>query len=183
VLAPGDAAECQAMVGWATAHQGPVYLRLSRDAAPDLPGDGAGVTTAPGAPRVLREGGAVVLVSTGEQSTRVVEAADALASAGVAARVVHVPWLKPLDGELLADLVGGYPLVVTIEDHSVIGGLGGLVAETLAGHPALRRIVRLGIADTWGESASNAFLLDKHGLSVAAIVERVTRELTARGRS
>jgi transketolase len=128
VLAPGDATECAAMVRWATAIAGPVYLRVGREGGPDL--FDAGYRFEPGQVIRLRDGGDVALVGTGQQSARLLDAADLLAGRGIAAAVVHVPSVKPLDEAGLVDAVGDAPLVVTAEEHSVRGGLGGLVAET-----------------------------------------------------
>ncbi|MEA2549617.1 MAG: transketolase, partial [Chloroflexota bacterium] len=91
---------------------------------------------------------------------------------------LHVPCLKPVDAAAIADAASSVPMVVSVEEHSVIGGLGGLVAEIL-GERAPRRMVRIGIADTWGESAPNAFLLDRHGLSAERVAERVARETSS----
>jgi transketolase len=175
VLAPGDARECEALVAWANDHEGPVYMRLSRDPLPDL--FASPPAPAPGAPAMLRDGSDVVLASTGTQSTRTLKAAGLLEDRSVSARVVHVPWIKPFDRVAFLELVAGVPLVVTTEEHTVIGGLGGLVAETLAELPSRARLVRIGLADTWGESAPNDFLLEKHGLSDTAIADRVASEL------
>jgi transketolase len=177
VLAPGDGPECAAMVRWATETPGPVYLRLARDAGPDLPG--AHRPFEPGRVIALREGSDVLIVSTGPQSARCVEAAELLAGDGIAAGVLHVPSLKPIDAEALATAAGRVPLVVSAEEHSVSGGLGGLVAEIL-GERAPRRLVRIGIQDTWGESAPNDFLLDRHGLSPRRVAERVGQALAER---
>lgn len=179
VLAPADGTELLAMMDWAQAHDGPVYLRLVRDAVPDL--FGADYTFTLGAVHVVRDAGAapdVAYVSTGAQTMRVLRAAEELTSAGIASAVVHVPSLKPVDAEGLVAAVGAAPLVVTVEEHNVIGGLGGLVAETLGSAGAGARIERLGLDDTWGESADNDFLLEKHGLSATRIAER-TRALLA----
>ena len=155
-----------------------MYLRLVRDAVPQV--FDPGYTFVPGAVHQLREGGDVALVSTGGQTARVVEAAEHLASAGIAAMLVHIPTIKPLDAEMLVKLVGGAPLVVTVEDHSVHGGLGGLVAEVLTSAGSSPPIDRIGLDDTWGESAGNDFLLDKHGLSATRIAERVQKTLASR---
>ena len=174
VLAPGDATECIAMVRWASAMSGPVYLRLARDAGPDLVD--ADYAFVPGRVLVVREGTDVLIVSTGMQTARCLDAAALLEADGISAGVLHVPSLKPVDGAAIAAAADHVPLVVTVEEHSVFGGLGGLVAE-IVGALAPRRVVRIGIEDTWGESASNAFLLDRHGLSPERVAERVTREV------
>jgi transketolase len=175
VLAPGDATECVAMVRWATEAPGPVYLRLARDAGPDL--FDAGYRFEPGRVIALRDGSDVLIVSTGVQSARCLAAAVLLESRGISAGVLHVPSLKPVDAAAIADAARPVDLVVTAEEHTILGGLGGLVAEIL-GERAPRRLVRIGIADTWGESAPNPFLLDRHGLSPERVADRVARELS-----
>lgn len=170
VLAPADASECAAMVRWATVTRGPVYLRLSREGGPDV-FDGS-YDFEPGRVIRLRDGSDLLLVSTGQQTARTLAAAEQLAAEGIAAGVVHVPSVRPLDEGALADAAREVPLVVTVEEHSVLGGLGGLVAEVV-GSRAPRRVERIGVQDVWGESASNAWLLDRHGLTPARIEERV----------
>jgi transketolase len=174
VLAPGDAIECAAMVEWATDSQGPVYLRLARDAGPDV--FEAGYRFEPGRIVPLRDGSDVLIASTGTQSARSLEAATLLASSGISAAVLHIPSIKPVDAEALAEAARPFRLVVSVEEHTIHGGLGGLVAEILS-ERAPRRLVRIGIRDTWGESAPNAFLLDRHGLSAERVAERVAGEL------
>jgi len=180
VLAPADAAECAAMVRWATETPGPVYLRLSREAGADV--FDADYVFAPRSVRRLREGADVLLVSTGQQTARTLAAADLLAADGIAAGLIHVPSIKPVDEAALAAAAAQVPLVVTVEEHSVLGGLGGLVSEIVAGAipgAVPRRVIRIGIEDMWGESAPNAWLLERHGLTPAAVADRVRRELAA----
>ena len=175
VLAPGDATECAAMVRWASDTPGPVYLRLHRDAGPDL--FDAAYRFEPGRVISLREGSDVLLVSTGPQTARCLEAAALLDADGISAGVLHVPSIKPVDAPAIAEAARRVRLVVSVEEHTVIGGLGGLIAEILtAGEP--RRLVRIGLEDCWGESAPNEFLLDKHGLSAPRVAARVVRELS-----
>ncbi|MBF6605010.1 MAG: transketolase family protein [Chloroflexi bacterium] len=175
VLAPGDATECVAAVRWATGTPGPVYLRLARDAGPDLFDD-----TYLFEPRrvvPLRDGSDVLIVSTGMQSARCLAAATLLETMGISAGVLHVPSLKPVDAAAVAEAAQRVRLVVSAEEHTIIGGLGGLVAEILSEREP-RRLVRIGIQDTWGESAPNAFLLDRHGLSPERVAERVVMEFS-----
>jgi transketolase len=171
VLAPGDDSEAEAMLRHAADLPGPVYIRLARDPVrrmfdePVWPG---------AAPRTLRTGdGRVRLVSTGTQSSRTLEAAEVLAAGGLDVSVIHVPVLKPLDGHALLAALERAELVVSVEEHTVIGGLGGTVAELLAergGGPPLRPI---GLPDVFGESGPNDALLEHYGLSPARIAERV----------
>ena len=161
------------MVRWATSTPGPVYVRLHRDAGPDL--FDAGYVFEPGRVLELRAGTDVLIVSTGPQSARCLEAAGLLEAQGISAAVLHVPSIKPVDAPAIAAAARPVGLVVSVEEHSILGGLGGLVAEIL-GEREPRRLVRIGIQDTWGESASNAFLLDRHGLSPERIAERIALE-------
>jgi transketolase len=178
VLAPADEAELVAMMDWANATDGPLYLRLVRDAVPDL--FGGDYTFTPGAVHRLRSGADVALVSTGPQTGRVLAAADILAADGIDATVVHVPCLKPLDEAALLSALDGQHLVVTVEEHSIYGGLGGLVAEVLTAAGAAPRVERIGVQDVWGESAGNDYMLTKHGLSAELVAERVLRALSGR---
>ncbi len=166
VLAPCDGVETRAAMFAMMEHHGPAYLRLTRDASPVItPRDHPFEI---GRAVVLREGDHVALIGTGVQTIRVLEAADLLAAEGVSAYVLHVPTLKPLDVEAIVRAATWTGRVVTAEDHSIIGGLGGAVAETLGEHqPTPMR--RVGLADTFGESGPNAPLLEKYGLTAAHI--------------
>jgi len=175
VLAPGDATECAAMVRWASETPGPVYLRLHRDAGPDL--FDADYRFEPGRVIALRDGSDVLLISTGPQTARCLEAAASLEAEGISAGVLHVPSIKPVDASGLVEAGRRVRLVVSVEEHTVIGGLGGLVAEILSADGP-KPLVRIGLEDCWGESASNGFLLDKHGLSAPRVAARVARELS-----
>ncbi len=176
VLAPGDEVECVAMTRWATETDGPVYLRLTRDPSPAL--FDASYRFELGAVHRLREGADVLLISTGPQTARCLAAAALLEGSGVAAGVLHVPSIKPVDHAAIVRAVEGVQVVLSVEEHTVLGGLGGLVAEILTTHHP-RPLVRIGIEDVWGESAPNDFLLEKHGLSPARIVERVLTEIVS----
>ena len=176
LLCPADPAECAAMVRWATAHEGPVYMRIARDPEPDVFEEDT-YEFVPGRVYTLRHGGDVTLVSTGVQTTRVMGAATLLSGEGVEATVVHVPSLKPLDEAGLRSALAGTPLIVSVEDHSVMGGLGGLVAEVISEFGGSAPLKRIGLNDVWTESAPNAFLLDKYGLSPAKVAEQVQKYL------
>jgi transketolase len=178
VVAPADEAELLSVMDWAAAYDGPVYLRLVRDDVPDV--FESGYAFVPGAVHQLRAGGDVALVSTGPQTSRVLAAAELLSGAGIAASVIHVPSLKPVDAAALVASIGPAPLVVTVEEHSIVGGLGALVAEVLTSAGPSPRVLRIGLDDVWGESAGNEFLLEKHGLSAGRIADRVQQALTDR---
>ena len=170
VLVPADDVEAEALLRVAADVPGPVYIRLARDAVRRV--FEPPYTIPLGVPVVLRDAPEIVLVSTGTQTARTLEAVERLVEAGIDAGLVHIAVLKPLDVETLLRSLLGRRLVVTVEEHTVVGGLGGAVAEVIAEHggPRLRRI---GLADTFGESGPNDALLERYGLSAARIVDRV----------
>jgi transketolase len=170
VLAPADAIEGEAIIRWATDFQGPVYLRLARDASPNLFDES--YTFVPGKTISLREGSDVLLISTGPQSLRCVKAAELLEAEGISAGVLHLPSIKPINKEEVVSASGKAKLVVTVEEHTIYGGLGGLVAEILS-EASPRKVVRFGIEDRWGESAPNDFLLDLFQMSPPRLCERI----------
>jgi transketolase len=178
-VAPADDTETEQVIRWAAAYDGPVYVRLVRDATQRLfDGD---YRFEFGKAVVVRDGRDVTLVSTGTQTPRVVDAAELLAARGIDAQIIHVPTIKPLDVATIVAAAERTDLVITVEEHSVIGGLGGAIAEALGEHRPTR-IHRLGLLDTFGESGSNADLLERYGLSAGRVAESVA-ELVGAGRA
>jgi transketolase len=161
VLAPADQYECAAMIKWATNYQGPVYLRLTRDASADV--FTADYQFAFGEIRWLRRGKHALLIS------------NELAKQEVEVGVLHIPSIKPLNEAALIEACSAYDLIFTVEEHSIFGGLGGLVAELLSANSP-RRVIRYGLEDKWGESAPNDFLLDKYGLSALQVSRRIASD-------
>jgi transketolase len=172
VLAPADAIEGEAIIRWATEFDGPVYLRLARDACPNV--FDQQYQFVPGRTISLREGKDVLLVSTGPQSVRCLEAAELLQAQGISAGVLHLPSIKPLNKEEVVNAAEKTKLVVTVEEHSIYGGLGGMVAEILS-EASPRRVVRFGIEDRWGESAPNDYLLEAFEMSPVRLSERIQK--------
>lgn len=179
VLAPVDEYEAAAVIRWAADHDGPVYLRLARDGVPSVFDADYAFTI--GQPIIVRPGGRVVLVSTGVQTSRTVGAADILAAEGFDVGIVHLPSLKPLDEDALCAALQGAERIYTVEEHSVIGGLGGLVSEIVAARADIAPMVRIGLADRWSESGPDEFLLDKYGISAARVADAVRADLVAKG--
>jgi transketolase len=172
VLAPADAIEGEAIIRWATEFQGPVYLRLARDPSPNVFDEK--YSFVPGKTILLREGSDVLLISTGPQSIRCQQAAELLQADGISAGVLHVPSIKPVNKEEIVSASEKVKLVITVEEHTIYGGLGGLVAEILS-EASPRRVVRFGIEDRWGESAPNDYLLDLFQMSPARLSERIKK--------
>ena len=151
-------------------YDGPVYLRLTRDPCPVVMPDGYEFEI--GRAVLMREGGDVTLIGTGQKTIDCLEAARLLAEEDITATVLHVPTLKPLDEVAIIKAAARTGRVVTVEDHSIIGGLGGAVAELLGEHYPLP-IRRVGYQDTFAESGSNQDLLEKYGLNPRHIVAAV----------
>jgi transketolase len=170
VVAPADGIEVRAAMFALMERDGPAYLRLTRDPSPVITPRDRGFEVGKTYP--VRDGGDVTLISTGVQTVRALEAAAILERDGISAHVLHVPTLKPLDADAIVEAAAKTGRVVTAEDHSIIGGLGGAVAETLSErHPTPLR--RVGLRDVFGESGPNEALLEKYGLTaqhVAGVV-------------
>jgi transketolase len=173
VLAPADGVETRGLMIAANQLDGPVYLRLTRDPMPVIFGDDDQFEI--GQARVLRKGQDISFITTGEQSVRALQAASLLAAENVSAHVLHVPTIKPLDTEAVIS-AAATGTVITGEDHTVIGGLGSAVAETLSEHRPTR-VIRMGINDVFGESAANEDLLEKHCLTPQHMVLAARRAL------
>ena len=162
IICPADDVEAKAAVKAAYEMDGPVYLRFGRLAVPvinDTPDYkfeiGKGVT--------LREGKDVTIVATGLCVNSALEAAELLAKDGIEAKVINIHTIKPLDEELIVTAAKETVKVVTVEEHSVIGGLGGAVCEVL-GEKAPVPVKRIGVNDVFGESGPAVKLIEKYGL-------------------
>jgi transketolase len=172
VVAPADAIEGEAIIRWATEFEGPVYVRLARDASPNVFDEQ--YRFVPGKTISLKEGSDVLLISTGPQSVRCLQAAELLHGQGISAGVLHVPSIKPVNKEEIVSAAEKAKVVITVEEHTIYGGLGGLVAEVLS-EASPRRVVRFGIDDRWGESAPNDYLLDLFQMSAPRLSERIQK--------
>ena len=169
-VSPADDVEAAQALRWAAAYDGPCYVRLVRDATQRLFDDSYRFEL--GKAVLVREGSDVTLISTGSQTPRVVDAAGLLAAEGIDAHVLHVPTLKPIDVAAIVAAAERTGRVITVEEHSVIGGRGGAVAEVLSEHrPTL--VQRIGLQDVYVESGTNDDLLDIYGLSAFRVAEQV----------
>lgn len=176
VVVPGDCVELRQVLRAASLYDGPMYIRLTRDPSPNIFSDGYKFEL--GKAVTVREGGDLTIISTGVETVRALEAASLLAAEGIEAYVLHVPTLKPLDDAAIVEAARRTGLVLTAEDHSIIGGLGSAVAEVLGEqYPVLMK--RVGMQDTYGESAPDEALLEKYGLAPHHIAE-AAKELLAR---
>lgn len=175
ILNPADDLEARAAVEAAILHDGPVYLRFGRLAAPMF-NDPATYKFEIGKGITLRDGKDVTIVATGLMVWEAICAAEALANEGISARVINIHTIKPLDKELICKAATETGLLVTVEEHSIIGGLGGAVSEAVCeGAPA--RVVRIGVNDEFGHSGPAVDLLKEFGLSAENIVKTVKQAL------
>lgn len=166
VIVPCDEFQTKAAVFAAAAHEGPVYLRLSRAEVP--PVYDANIKFAIGKGTCLREGTDVTIVANGYMVTKALEAAEALAQEGIKAEVIDMPTVKPVDAALILQSARKTGAVVTVEEHSIFGGLGSAVAEVLAGELPLPLEI-VGIRDVFGESGAYEAILSKHGIDKAGV--------------
>lgn len=171
VISPADDVEAKAAVKAAYEHQGPVYLRFGRLAVPVI-NDRPDYKFELGKGVVLREGKDLTIIATGLPVSNCLEAAEKLAADGIDAKVINIHTIKPLDEELVVAAAKETGKVVTVEEHSVIGGLGSAVCDVLA-EKAPTKVLKIGINDTFGESGPAVELIKKYGLDTDSIYQKI----------
>jgi len=169
VICPADGAEAIAATKAAARMQGPVYLRYGRLAIPVMFDKDYDFQIGKGV--VLREGTDVTIIACGLMVERALAAADQLAAEGINARVINMATIKPIDRELVIESAKATGAIVTAEEHSIIGGLGGAVAEVLAETVPVP-VMRVGVEDKFGKSGPAVELLDMFGLNAENIVAK-----------
>ena len=175
VINPADDVEARAAVAAAYEHEGPVYMRFGRLAVPVFNDEenykfelGKGIT--------LREGKDMTIIATGLCVYESLEAAKMLAADGIDARVINIHTIKPLDEELVIKAAKETGRVFTVEEHSVIGGLGSAVCDALsATHPT--KVTKIGVEDVFGESGPAVELIHKYGLDAEGIYNKIKASL------
>jgi len=177
ILAPADATEMRRMMPLTLDHPGPIYIRLGKGGDP--------IVTDPAQPFeigkifVMRPGTGAVIVSTGVMLKRSLDAAELLRTKGIDAAVLHCPTVKPLDAAVIRQYALAAPVIVSVEEHTIVGGLGSAVAEILAesDFPALKRFRRIGIPDVFPDQyGSQDSLLARYGITaerISATVEQL----------
>ena len=167
VINPADDVEAKAAVRAAIEHEGPVYLRFGRLAVPVI-NDTPDYKFELGKGVVLREGKDVTIIATGLPVSECLAAADKLAADGIDAKVINIHTIKPLDEDLVVKAAKETGKVVTVEEHSVIGGLGSAVCDVLS-EKCPTQVMKIGINDTFGESGPAVELIKKYGLDADSI--------------
>ncbi len=171
VIVPSDDIEAKAAVKAAYEHQGPCYLRFGRLAVPVI-NDRPDYKFELGKGVVLREGKDVTIIASGLPVSNCLEAAEKLAADGIDAEVINIHTIKPLDEELVLASAKKTGKVVTVEEHSVIGGLGSAVCDCLS-EKLPTKVLKIGVNDVFGESGPALELVAKYGLDTDSIYEKV----------
>ena len=171
IIGPADDVEARAAVKAAAEYVGPVYMRFGRLAVPVI-NDEANYKFEIGKGITLKEGKDVTIIATGLEVNESLEAAKLLEADGISAEVINIHTIKPLDKELVVASAKKTGKVVTVEEHSVIGGLGGAVAEALS-EEAPTKMLRIGMMDKFGQSGPAKALIEYYGLDGKSIYEKV----------
>lgn len=177
VIVPADGPETKKAVEAAVEIEGPVYIRLGRSGVPVIFSEEEPFTLGRG--KILREGSDISIIAAGIMVSKALEAAQTLSQKGVEARVINMSSIKPLDQDMIVQAARETGGIVTAEEHSIIGGLGGAVSEVTAENYPVP-VKRVGVQDTFGESGSPELLLEKYGLTPENIVKAVEENLQKR---
>lgn len=178
VISPSDAVETKAAIEAIAEYNGPCYVRLGR-APVNVINDENNYKFEIGKGVLLNEGTDLTIVATGIMVDVALEAKEILASQGISARVINIHTLKPIDSDILVKAAKETGAIVTVEEHSIIGGLGSAVSEVL-GEVCPVPVVKVGINDQFGQSGKPDELLEYYGLTAANVVEKVKRAIELR---
>ncbi|MCK5566827.1 MAG: transketolase family protein, partial [Actinomycetia bacterium] len=170
VLSPADATETKKVIEKVTEYDGPCYVRLCRGASPVIFNDDYKFEIGKGVK--IMEGGAATIIGAGFTTHIALEAARKLEEEGIEVDVINMASIKPLDKELIIESAQKTGLVITVEDHSIIGGLGSAVCELLS-EKSPAKVVRLGVQDKFGASGTASELVKAYGFDSEAIIRTV----------
>ena len=179
VWVPADAVETRQAVFAAAEVDGPVYIRTVRCEVPVIFDDS--YKFVPGKSVLLREGRDVAIISTGMMTPKALDAVTTLAGSGVSARLIHMSTIKPIDEEAIISAANEIGRIITVENHSIIGGLGSAVAEVVA-ERAPATLKRIGFQDHFGESGDDEKIFSKYGVNTEHIVSAALEMAGAHGR-
>ncbi len=168
VLNPADAVSTERILEAAAKYNGPVYVRLGRAAVPVIYDENTTIEI--GKANTVKEGTDLTIIATGIMVAEAIDAAEVLEKDGVSVRIIDMHTIKPLDEEAVIKASKETKAIITVEEHSIIGGLGSAVAEVLV-ESAPTKMKRIGVKDVFGESGSPDELLVKYGLKSSNIVE------------
>ena len=175
VIVPADCVETREVIKFAAEYKGPVYIRLARTNVVNI-FDPEKYKFDPKKALIVREGKSVTLVSNGETLTETLDCAELLEKQGIEAEVIHMPVVKPIDKETLIASAKKTNRVITVENHSIIGGIGSAVCETLSENYPVK-VTRIGIADEFGQSGEQRALMNFYKLTGECLAERIAKSL------
>ncbi len=174
VIVPADCKECEEVIKYAAIHKGPMYIRIARTNVPDVFDENYKFDLHKA--QVLRQGKDVTIVTNGETLVEVIECADILEQAGISAQIISLPVVKPLDNGTILEEVKKTKFVVTVENHSIIGGLGSAICELLSENMPTP-VYRIGMNDEFGQSGEQRELMDFYGLTAEKLAQKITAKL------
>ena len=172
VIVPADCRECEQVIKFASENYGPMYIRIPRTNVCDVFDESYNFDFCNA--KVLTDGDDVTVITNGETLAEVIEARENLLKQGYSIQIIHVPVVKPLDGATIIDQVKKTKFVMTVENHSIIGGLGSAICELLAEYYPVP-VHRIGVNDNFGQSGKWDFLLDYYGLSAQKLAISIKR--------
>ena len=172
VLCPADGVEAKKAIIKASQYNGPVYIRLGRSKEPVIFNQDYNFEIGKGVE--LKAGNDITIIATGIMVSKALEAGKILENHGISARVINMSTIKPIDEDIIIKAAKETKKIVTVEEHSIIGGLGSAVAEVLVENYPVP-LKRIGVEDKFGESGTAEDVLKKYGLTVENIVEKVKK--------
>ena len=170
VIVPADCKECEQAVEYAARYDGPVYIRISRNSLPDIYAEDYKFN--PHKAQILKEGKDLTIISNGDVLAESLKASEILTSKGINAEVISLPVVKPLDSETVIKSVSKTGFAVTVENHSINGGIGSAVCECLSENSP-SKVLRIGMNDCFGQSGTSEELLKYYGLDAQGISNRI----------
>ena len=174
VIVPADCKECEEVIKFAADNYGPMYIRIARTNLCDIFDDSYEFDFCK--VKVIEEGSDVTVITNGETLAEVIEAGEILKKEGYSVQILHAPVIKPLDIATIIEKAKQTKFVITVENHSIIGGLGSAVCELLAEYYPMP-VHRFGINDTFGQSGKWDFLLDYYGLSAQKLAKNIKKQI------
>lgn len=170
VIVPADCKECQEAIKYAALHEGPTYIRIPRSNVPDIFDENYSFNIHKAV--VVEEGTDVSVFTNGETLAEVLLAAEELKKDNISLEVINVPVVKPLDFQTVIESVKKTKLAITVENHSIIGGLGSAICETLA-DKLPSKVYRIGVNDEFGQSGKAEELIEYYGLDSKTLAKRI----------
>lgn len=174
VIVPADCKECEEVIKFAAENYGPMYIRIPRTNVCDIFGKDEDFDFCKA--KVIQEGDDVTVITNGETLAEVIQAAEILKQEGYSIQIIHVPVVKPLDDATIIENAKRTKFVITVENHSIIGGLGSAVCELLSYYYPMP-VIRLGVNDTFGQSGTWQELLNYYGLNADKLSKTIKKQI------